>query len=127
MRFMMIYKPDDTAAAESDAPPTEDEIARMGAFIEEIAREGVLQLTDGLQPSAKGARVRRTKGEVMVTDGPFTESKELIAGFAIVDVQSKEHAIDLARRFLEIAGDGESEVRLMYDQPAFDAHTAAGH
>jgi hypothetical protein len=119
MRFMMIYKPADTKDAESGRPPTQDEMATMGKFIEEMAKSGVLLATDGLLPSAKGARVRQSKGKVSVTDGPFTESKELIAGFAIVQVKSKAEAIDLAKRFLKIAGDGESEIRQMHDQAAF--------
>jgi hypothetical protein len=60
-----------------------------------------------------------------VTDGPFTETKELIAGYAIVQARSKEHAIELAKRFLAVVGEGESEIRLMHDQPAFDAGSTA--
>jgi hypothetical protein len=63
--------------------------------------------------------VRLSRGKLTITDGPFTESKELIAGFAIVQVKSMAEAIELAERFLKIAGDGESEIRLMHDQPAF--------
>jgi hypothetical protein len=121
MRFMMIYKPDDVASLEAGSPPTEDEMTRMGEFIEEVAREGVLVLIDGLQASSTGARVRRTKGRITVEDGPFTETKELIGGFAIVNVTSKAQAVELAKRFLAVAGDGESEIRLMYDQPAYEA------
>jgi hypothetical protein len=119
MRFMMIYKPADTKDMEAGVPPTQDEMAKMGAFIGELAQSGVLLATDGLQPSSKGARVRLTKGKLTVTDGPFTETKELIAGFAIVQVKSKVEAIELAERFLKLAGDGESEIRLMHDMPAF--------
>jgi hypothetical protein len=119
MRFITIYRPADTKDMEAGVPPTQDEMATMGAFIEEMARSGVLLATDGLLPSSKGARVRRSKGKVSVTDGPFTESKELIAGFAILQVESKAEAIELTKRFLAIAGDGESEVRQMHDEPAF--------
>jgi hypothetical protein len=119
MRFMMIYKPADTKDMEAGVPPTQDEMAKMGAFIGELAQSGVLLATDGLQPSSKGALVRLTKGKLTVTDGPFTETKELIAGFAIVQVKSKAEAIELAERFLKLAGDGESEIRLMHDMPAF--------
>jgi hypothetical protein len=119
MRFMMIYKPADTTDMEAGVPPTQDEIAKMGKFIEEMAKSGVLLATDGLQPSSKGARVRLSGGKLTVTDGPFTETKELIAGFAIVQVKSKAEAIVLAERFLKLAGDGESEIRLMHDTPAF--------
>src|ERR1700730_16165673 len=112
MRFMMIYKPADTTDMEAGVPPTQDEIAKMGKFIEEMAKSGVLLATDGLQPSSKGARVRLSGGKLSVTDGPFTETKELIAGFAIVQVKSKAEAIELAGRFLKLAGDGERENRL---------------
>jgi hypothetical protein len=96
-------------------------MAEMGKFIEEMAKAGVLLFTDGLLPSSRGARVRQSAGKVTVTDGPFTETKELIAGFAIVRAKSKAGAIELAKRFLRIAGDGESEIREMYDEPAFAA------
>jgi hypothetical protein len=119
MRFMMIYKPADTKDMEAGVPPTQEEMAKMGAFIQEMAQAGVLLATDGLQPSSKGARVRLSGGKVTVTDGPFTESKELIAGFAIVQLKSKAEAIELAERFLRLAGDGESEIRQMHDAPAF--------
>jgi hypothetical protein len=119
MRFMMIYKPADTKAMEAGVPPTQEEMATMGKFIEESARAGVLLAADGLLPTSTGARVRLSEGKVAVTDGPFTETKELIAGFAIVQLPSMAEAIELAKRFLKIAGDGESEIRQMYDQPAF--------
>ena len=91
----------------------------MGAFIGELASAGYLVTADGLRPSKYGAKVRQDGGKVTVVDGPFTETKELIAGYAIVDVPSKEIAIDIAKRFLAVAGDGESEVRLMHDAAAF--------
>ena len=119
MRFMMIYKPADPAGMEAGVPPTQDEMAKMGAFIGEMAKSGVLLAADGLQPSSKGARVRLSNGKLTVTDGPFTETKELIAGFAIVQVKSMAEVVELAERFLKLAGDGESEIRLMHDAPAF--------
>ena len=96
----------------------------MGRFIEEMAKSGVLIATDGLQPSSKGARVRINGGKFTVTDGPFTETKELIAGYAIVEARSKQEAIELAKRFLKVVGEGESEVRLMHDAPAFEAEVS---
>lgn len=119
MRFMMIYKPADVRAVEAGVPPTREEIAKMGNFIGELAGSGVLLATDGLQASSKGARVKLSEGKVAVTDGPFTETKELIAGFAIVSVPSKAEAVELAARFLKLAGDGEAEIRQMHDSPAF--------
>jgi hypothetical protein len=81
MRFMMLYKP----GRESDAPPTQQEMVAMGQLIEEMAQAGVLIATDGLQPSSKGARVRISGDKFTITDGPFTETKELVAGYAIVE------------------------------------------
>ena len=121
MRFMTIYKPADTRDFEAGLPPSDEQIARMGEFIEEMAKSGKLLLTDGLLPSSKGAKVRQTNGKVEVIEGPFTETKELIGGFAIVDMASKQEAIDMAKRFLAVAGDGESEIREMYPQAAFEA------
>jgi hypothetical protein len=115
MRFMMLYKP----GRESDAPPTRQEMAAMGQLIEDMAKAGVLIATDGLQPSSKGARVRISGDKFTVTDGPFTETKELIAGYAIVEAKSKQEAIELAKRFLEVVGEGESEIRQMHDASAF--------
>lgn len=109
MRFMSIYK-----ARETNAPPTQEEFAKMGALTEEMTRKGVLLAAGGCLPSALGARVRSDGGKVSVTDGPFVETKELIAGFAIIECASKAEAIEHARTFLAVVGgDGESEVRQM--------------
>jgi hypothetical protein len=117
MRFMMLYKP----GKESTAPPSQKELADMGQLIDEMAKAGVLLATDGLQPSSKGARVRISGRKFAVTDGPFAETKELIAGYAIVQATSKAEAIELAKRFLTAVGEGESEIRLMHEAPAFPA------
>lgn len=119
MRFMTIYRPANTKDMEAGLPPSQEVIANMGAFIGELAQSGVLLMTDGLQPSSKGAIVRRSGGKITVKDGPFTETKELIGGFAIIQVKSKAEAIELTKRFLSVAGDGESEIRLMPDEPAY--------
>ena len=122
MRFMTLYKP----GAETTAPPTEKEMAAVGKLIEEMASAGILLATDGLQHSSKGARVRiAPDGKFTVIDGPFTETKELIGGFAIINVKSKAEAIELTKKFLSAMGHGESEIRLMQDAPAFDANSPA--
>jgi hypothetical protein len=121
MRYMMLYKP----GKETDAPPTPKEMADMGRLIEEMARSGVLIATDGLQPSSKGVRVRISGDKFVVTDGPFTEAKELIAGFAIVQTRTKAEAVELAKQFLKVVGEGESEIREMHDTPAFPPEDAA--
>ena len=110
MRFLSIYK-----TTETGTPPTPEEMARMGQLIEEAMREGWLLGTEGCLPSAKGARIRRSGEKVTVADGPFTESKELVGGFAILQAASKEEAIELCRRFLGVAGDGECELRQLYE------------
>jgi hypothetical protein len=110
MRFLSIYK-----AAEKNTPPTLEYVARMEKLIEESMKSGALLATEGCLPSALGARVRRFGGKVTVTDGPFTESKELIAGFALLQAKSKEEAIELARQFLEVAGEGECEIRQIFE------------
>ena len=114
MRFMSLWKP----GVELSGPPSEEEMVSLNALIAEMKAEGTLVATDGLQASAKGARVRLENGKATVTDGPFTETKELIAGYAILECRSKEHAIELARRFLQVmGGQGECEVRLMHEEP----------
>jgi hypothetical protein len=110
MRFLSIYK-----TAERAAPPTQEEMARMGKLIEEGMTAGWLLSTEGCLPSALGARVRSDNGKVTVSDGPFTESKELVGGLAILQVESKGEAIELARKFLVVAGGGECELRQLYE------------
>jgi hypothetical protein len=90
-------------------------MATMGKLIEDGMKAGWLLGTEGCLPSALGARVRRSDGQVTVTDGPFTESKELVGGFAILKANSKEEAIQLAKNFLSVVGQGECELRQLYD------------
>jgi hypothetical protein len=110
MRFLSIYK-----SVERNTPPSQEEMATMGKLIEEGMKKGWLLGTEGCLPSALGARVRRSGGNISVTDGPFTESKELVGGFAILKANSKEEAIELARQFLKVVGEGECELRQLYD------------
>ena len=110
MRFLSIYK-----TVERNSPPTQEEMARMGKLVEEGMREGWLLATEGCLPTALGARVRHSSGKLSVTDGPFAETKEVVGGFAILKVNSKEEAIELTRKFLQTAGEGECELRQLYD------------
>jgi hypothetical protein len=112
MRFLSIYK-----TVETNVPPTAEEFETMGKLVEEAMKSGELVATEGCLPSALGARVRRDGAKVTVTDGPFTESKELIAGFAILNVASKAEAIESARRFLSVVGGGECELRQICETP----------
>ena len=120
MRFLSIYK-----HAERGTPPTQEEMANMGALIEEAMRDGWLLATEGCLPSALGARVRRDGDTVTVQDGPFTEAKELVGGFALMQASSKEEAVELCRRFLAVAGEGECELRQLYEAPAMDLSDAS--
>jgi hypothetical protein len=110
MRFLSIYK-----TVERNTPPTLEEVANMEKLIEDSMKAGVLLATEGCLPSALGARVRRSGGKLTVTDGPFIESKELIAGFALLQANSKAEAIELAKAFLDVAGDGECEIRQIFE------------
>jgi hypothetical protein len=112
MRYLSIYQ-----TAERATPPTQEEMARMGKLIEEGMKAGWLIATEGCLHSALGARVRKQDGKVIVTDGPFTESKEVVGGFAILQANSKEEAIQLAKDFLNAAQDGVCELRQLYEVP----------
>jgi hypothetical protein len=107
MKFLCIYKP----AKKEGTPPTQQEMEQMGKLIDDWTKSGVLLATEGCLPSSLGARVRQSNGNTTVTDGPFTESKEIVGGFALIRVNSKEEAVERTKKFLSIAGDGETEVR----------------
>ena len=111
MKFLSIYK-----NVERNTPPTQEEMARMGKLVEEGMKAGWLVATEGCLPTSLGARVRRSGSNLTVTDGPFTEAKEVVGGFAILKVNSKEEAIQLTRNFLQVAGEGECELRQIYEQ-----------
>lgn len=110
MRFLSIYK-----HVETNTPPTAEEMETMGKLVEEGFQKGWLLATEGCLPSALGARVRKENGEITATDGPFTEARELVGGFAILKANSREEAVQLAREFLGHVGDGECELRQLYD------------
>jgi len=117
MRFLSIYK-----TVECNTPPAPEEMAAMGKLIQEGMQAGWLVSTEGCLPTALGARVRRSEGKVMVTDGPFTESKELIGGFWIIQVKSREEAIEWAKRAPCPHGEGndaEIEIRQFYELEDF--------
>jgi hypothetical protein len=113
MKFLSIYK-----AVERTVPPSQEEMAAMGKLIEEGMRAGWLVATEGCLPSALGARVRISNGTTTVSDGPFTEAKEVVGGFAILRANSKEEAVQLAKDFLGVVGTGECELRQLYEAPA---------
>jgi len=113
MRFLSIYK-----TRERVTPPTPEEMAKMGKLIEEGMKAGWLLGTEGCLPSALGARVRRDGTKLSVTDGPFAEAKEVVGGFAILSANTKEEAVVLCRKFLQVAGEGECELRQLYEPAA---------
>jgi hypothetical protein len=116
MRFMMIVKGNkDTEAGKM---PSEELLSAMGKYNEELMKAGVLLDLSGLQPTSKGARVKFSGGKRTVIDGPFTESKELIAGYWIIQVKSREEAIEWAKRVPAPHGegqDGEIELRQFFE------------
>ena len=120
MRFMMIVKADQSS--EAGLPPSPELMAAIGALSEEMFKAGVLLEMGGLLPSAMGARVRAANRKLTVTDGPFTEAKELIGGYAILRADSKAEAIEHGKRFMNVhlqtlgpSYEGELEIRQLMD------------
>ena len=128
MRFMILLKADKNT--EAGVLPDEKALATMGAFLEEGVKAGVLLSGEGLQPSSKGARVRFSGSKRMVTDGPFAETKELIAGYAILQFTSKAEAIEWTKRFVQVdaplrlGGESECEIRPLFEFEDFGPSTA---
>jgi hypothetical protein len=118
MRFMTLVK-----SAETSAPPLQALMDAIGKLGEEAARKGVMVEMGGLLPTAMGARVRLAGGRLTVTDGPFTEAKEVIGGYAVYAVKSKAEALEWTRRFMALhqehwkGWEGEVELRQLYDPP----------
>jgi hypothetical protein len=116
MRFMMLVKA--SQDSEAGALPSKELLAAMGRFNEEMAKAGVLLSAEGLQPSARGARVKFAGAKRIVTDGPFVETKELLAGFWMIQVKSRQEAIDWISR--APFGDGvEIEIRQVFEASDF--------
>ncbi len=128
MRFLGLLKA--TAASEAGEMPPQELMENMGKFMEEVAQAGVLVATDGLQPSSAGKRVKMEGGKLSVIDGPFTESKELVASYAIFETKTIDEAVEWTTRFLKVLGEGECEIRPIMDftelpQDAFSTDQAA--
>ncbi|MEK8080461.1 YciI family protein [Pseudomonas sp. XK-1] len=120
MRFMVIVKA--TADSEAGVMPSEELLAAMGRYNEELVEAGVMLAGEGLQPSAKGARVKFSGNQRTVVDGPFIETKELIAGFWIFQVASLEACIEWVRRCPNpMLGDSEIEIRQIFEAEDFGA------
>ncbi|GII03574.1 YciI family protein [Planobispora takensis] len=108
MRFLMMTTDDRSA----DNPPDEAMMAQMAEFIEEMSKSGVLLATGGLDPRA--TRITSSGGKITVTDGPYTEAKEVVVGFALIETRTKEEAIELSKRFWKIVGDGEGVIQQVF-------------
>ena len=120
MRFMIMVKA--TKDSEAGVMPSEKLLAEMGKFNEELVKAGVMLAGDGLQPSSKGARVRFSGTKRSVIDGPFAETKELVAGFWMWKVKSKEEAIEWVKRCPNpMPGDSEIEIRQVFEVEDFGA------
>lgn len=120
MRFMIIVR--GNADSEAGKMPEEALLTAMVAYHEQLARAGVLLDANGLQPTAKGWRIQYRDGQRRVIDGPFTESKELVAGYTLIQVRSRDEAMEWARRFPAPFGEdavGEIEVRPLYEADDF--------
>jgi hypothetical protein len=110
MRFMIIRKAD--AQTEAGVMPSEELLRSMGQYMEDLAKAGVLLAGEGLHPSSKGSRIRFSGGKPTVTDGPFAEAKELIAGFTLIQVRSRDEALEWVKRWPAEDGDGAAELEL---------------
>jgi hypothetical protein len=110
--YMSLWRP--TLDESKWGPPTGEELKKMEKLVDEETRAGILVGTGGLLPSKDGVRVTSTSGKLTIVDGPFAEAKELIGGFGIFEVKSGAEAIEAAKRFLAVAGDGECEIRPMF-------------
>lgn len=119
MRILGMLKAD--KSSEAGAPPSADLMERMGAFVEEATKAGVLVGGDGLHPTSKGKRVRLDRDKFTVVDGPFTEAKELIASYALFEVKSMDEAVEWTRRFLDVLGTGECELRPIIEAEDFSS------
>ena len=121
MRFMIIRKADQET--EAGVMPSEQLLAAMGGYMEEMAKAGVLIGGEGLHPTSKGTKVKFVKGKPTVIDGPFTEAKELIAGYSMIDVKSKQEALDWVKRWPALDADGnvELELRQVFEAADFGA------
>lgn len=125
MRFLIIVKA--TRASETGAMPAEELIAEMATYHEELSKAGVLLDGSGLHPSSKGWRIQYSGGKRTVMDGPFIETKELIAGYTLIQVKSREEALEWTRRFPNPAGEGangEIEVRQLFELDDFEPSEA---
>jgi hypothetical protein len=117
MRFISIYRPDTSCAGQ----PTQEQYEQMGKFMTEALKAGVLLATEGFGPSTgTDVKMKLSKGTYATTDGPFTEAKEVIGGFAIMQCKTRDELLEWTRRFLALAGDGECEIHQLSEMSPID-------
>jgi hypothetical protein len=113
MRFISIFTHEP-----NDRPPTEAEMATMGKLVEEGMKAGWLIATEGVHFGATGVRVHKSAGgRLTVTDGPFTETKEVLGGYALLKAESRDEVVELTQRFLNVVGQGTCELYALYEMP----------
>jgi hypothetical protein len=125
MRYMLINKAD--ADAEAGVPPSAEQLASVEKWKDDMVRAGILLAAEGLRPTSQGTRVSAAGGKVTVTDGPFAETKELVAGFVLIQVKSHDEAVTWATRFVDAwAADCDIEVRKVTEMTDFPAEIRPG-
>jgi hypothetical protein len=125
MRFMIVVKA--TKDSEAGVMPSEELLATMAAFHQQLAKAGVLLDGNGLQPSSKGVRIKHSGNKRTIIDGPFAETKELIAGYTIIETKTREEALDWLKLFPNPSGDGregEIELRQLFELEDFGSSEA---
>ena len=108
MRYLGYTLGDESAPL---PPPDSEMMEKMDAFVEEATKAGILLATGGLAPTSEGTRISLTNGEFAVVDGPFAEAKELIGGWALMEVRDKDEAVEWSKRFLSVVGEGQTTIR----------------
>ncbi len=122
MRYLLIHKLDESLPEAWN--PSAEFIEQMGAFMGDVASSGVLLAAEGVHQSSEGAIVRKANGGLSVTDGPFSEAREVIGGFALINVESKDQALDLAKRFADMFSEVSVEVRRVFEEEDLAAYQA---
>ncbi|HET7539926.1 MAG TPA: YciI family protein [Polyangiaceae bacterium] len=112
MRFISIY-----THAPVSGPPSPEMMQKMGTLVEEGMKAGWLIATEGVHGQGVCLRVSSKQGELSVTDGPFTEAKEVLGGYALIEARDRAHVLELTRKFLAVAGDGSCEIHALYTPP----------
>lgn len=114
MKFLCTFQ-----SKPGSPPPTPEQLQALGAFTVKYLSNGVVKMTGGILRAGHGLKLEQTGGKVKVVDGPYAETKELIDGYAIIEVPSQERAVEVCAEFMQVAGEGTGELQLMMDPPGF--------